>query len=66
MGVSEAQQDFEQTMRKGDAVFIPAGTWHNVVNTGVIALKVSSVYAPPNHPKGTVHRTKEEADRAEE
>jgi mannose-6-phosphate isomerase-like protein (cupin superfamily) len=66
MGVSEAQQDFEQTMRKGDAVFIPAGTWHNVVNTGVIALKVSSVYAPPNHPKGTVHRTKEEAERAEE
>ena len=57
--------DFEQTMCQGDAVFIPAGMWHNVINLEKTPLKVSVIYAPPNHPKGTVHRTKEEADRAE-
>lgn len=57
------QPDYQQTMCKGDAVFIPAGTWHNIVNIGRNALKVSSVYAPPNHPKGTVHFTKADAER---
>jgi mannose-6-phosphate isomerase-like protein (cupin superfamily) len=47
---------------KGDAVFIPAGTWHNIVNVGKKPLKVSVIYAPPNHPKGTVHRTKADAE----
>lgn len=42
----------------GDAVFIPAGTWHNVINTGRCDLKLSSVYAPPNHPKCTVEKNK--------
>lgn len=44
---------------------IPAGTWHNIVNVGESSLRAASVYAPPHHPKGTVHRTKEEAERAE-
>ena len=44
----------------GDAVFVPAGTRHNVINTARIPLKLSSVYAPPNHPRGTVEHTKEE------
>lgn len=44
------------------AVFVPAGTWHNVVNTGMRPLKLYSIYAPPHHPHGTVHRTKEDAE----
>ncbi|MDP9444865.1 MAG: cupin domain-containing protein [Actinomycetota bacterium] len=47
------------------AVIVPGGTWHNVVNTGAGDLKLYSLYAPPEHPDGTVHRTKAEADAAE-
>jgi mannose-6-phosphate isomerase-like protein (cupin superfamily) len=47
------------------AVIIPAGTWHNVINTGDKDLKLYSIYSPPNHPEGTVHVTKAEADEAE-
>lgn len=47
------------------AVIVPAGTWHNVVNTGDQELKLYSLYSPPEHPDGTVHRTKAEADAAE-
>ncbi len=65
MGRCKNQLDFQQNMCKGDAAFIPAGTWHNVVNIGRNPLKVSSIYAPPNHPRGTVHRTKEDAQREE-
>ena len=43
---------------KGDAVLIPAGTWHNVINIGRCELKLSSVYAPPHHPKCTVEKHK--------
>ena len=44
-----------------DAILIPAGTWHNIVNAGRTPLKLYSLYAPPQHPAGTVHRTKEDA-----
>jgi mannose-6-phosphate isomerase-like protein (cupin superfamily) len=47
------------------ALIIPAGTWHNVVNTGDGELKLYSLYSPPEHPDGTVHVTKAEADAAE-
>lgn len=47
------------------ALIIPAGTWHNVVNTGDVDLKLYSIYSPPQHPDGTVHRTKAEADADE-
>ncbi len=50
----------------GDLVFVPAGTRHNFVNRGDTALKLYTVYSPPEHPAGTVHHTKEEADAAEE
>ena len=49
-----------------DAVIVPAGTWHNLVNNGNRSLKVYSIYAPVQHPHGTVHITKAEADEAEE
>ena len=43
------------------AIIIPAGTWHNIVNVGNRPLKLYSLYSPPKHPFGTVHRTKEDA-----
>ena len=47
------------------AVIVPAGTWHNVINAGSSDLKLYSLYAPPEHPDGTVHRSKADADEAE-
>lgn len=47
------------------AIIIPGGTWHNVINKGDGDLKLYSIYAPPEHPEGTVHATKAEADAAE-
>lgn len=65
MGCCERHMDFQKRLCKGHIVFVPAGTWHNVINTGSIPLKISSVYAPPNHPRGTVHCTKEDAEKEE-
>ena len=45
---------------------VPAGTRHNFKNTGGEPLRLWTVYAPPEHAPGTVHRTKAEADEAEE
>ena len=47
------------------AILVPAGTWHNIINACPFPLKVYSVYAPPKHPFGTVHRTKLDADLTE-
>ena len=56
----------ECQVREGDAVMVPAGTHHNVINTSKTApLKVYTIYSPPNHPDGTVHKTKLEAEAAE-
>ncbi|NCQ53950.1 cupin [Candidatus Saccharibacteria bacterium CG11_big_fil_rev_8_21_14_0_20_41_19] len=49
----------------GDAIVVPAGTWHNLISNGDVPLKVYSIYAPPQHPHGTVHVTKEESEKAE-
>ena len=56
----------ERLVHDGDAVVVPAGTYHNVVNTSKSAmLKLYTIYSPPNHPDGTVHKTKAEAEAAE-
>lgn len=55
----------QHAVRDDWAVVIPAGTWHNVVNTGSAPLKLYSLYSPPEHPAGTVHHTKADADAAE-
>ena len=65
MGPNENELDFEANAEDDYAVFVPAGTWHNVTNTGDIPLKLYSIYAPSEHPRGTVHETKAEADAAE-
>ena len=43
------------------AIFVPAGKWHNVTNTGTQNMKLYSIYAPAEHPHGTIHVTKEDA-----
>ena len=56
----------ERRVRDGDAVVVPAGTFHNVINASKTApLKLYTLYSPPNHPDGTVHKTKAEAEAAE-
>jgi mannose-6-phosphate isomerase-like protein (cupin superfamily) len=50
----------------GVAVVIPAGTEHNVINLSASApMRLYTIYSPPEHPPGTVHRTKAEADEYE-
>lgn len=52
--------------KNGDAVIVPAGTFHNVINASKTEkLKLYTVYSPPNHPDKTVHKTKADADKAE-
>lgn len=63
MGDCKDRLDFQKEVCKGDTIFVPAGTWHNVINIGRMSLKVSSIYSPPHHPLGTVQRTKEEAEK---
>jgi mannose-6-phosphate isomerase-like protein (cupin superfamily) len=51
---------------QGDLVLVQAGTRHNFINRGQDPLRLVTVYAPPEHPPGTVHQTKAEADAAED
>lgn len=56
----------EHAVQANDAVIVPAGTFHNVINTSKTEnLKLYTLYSPPNHPDGTVHKTKAEAEAAE-
>ncbi|SEP41101.1 cupin domain-containing protein [Propionispora vibrioides] len=65
MGVRKNDLCFQKNIGDGYAFFIPAGTWHNLINTGESPLKLYSIYAPPQHPKGTVHLTKADAEADE-
>ena len=57
----------EHVVGAGGAAVVPAGTYHNVINTSPTKqLKLYTVYTPPQHPDGTVHKTKAQADAAEE
>jgi len=54
-------------VKDGYAVVVPQGAMHNIINTSKTAdLKLYTIYSPPNHPDGTVHKTKAEAMKAEE
>ena len=64
-GPSADQIDEEHDVADDWAVIVPGGVWHNVVNTGEDDLKLYSLYSPPEHPDGTVHATKADADAAE-
>lgn len=65
MGNRKNNLYFRRKVYDDDAIMIPAGTWHNVTNTGNVPLKLYSIYAPPQHPVGTVHKTKADALAAE-
>lgn len=56
----------ELVLRAGDAVLIPAGAKHNLINTGVDAFKMYTIYGPPGHYKGTIHSTKRDSVEHEE
>jgi mannose-6-phosphate isomerase-like protein (cupin superfamily) len=66
MGDSKDNLSFQARVSDDFAIMVPAGKWHNVTNTGNKPLKLYSIYAPPQHPFGTVHKTKAEAMAAEE
>lgn len=65
LSTSEDTIDETHAVEDDWAMIIPAGIWHNVVNTGEGELKLYSLYSPPEHPAGTVHVTKADADAAE-
>lgn len=58
MGKDKNNLNFKRHVYDDAAIVVPAGIWHNLTNTGQIPLKLYSIYAPPNHPFGTVHITK--------
>lgn len=66
MGKTKPDVKFLGNANDNYAIIIPAGTWHNIINEQNIPLKMYSVYAPPKHPIGTVHKTKFDSDLAEE
>lgn len=65
MGPSKDNLNFVRNATVNSAIVVPAGTWHNVTNTGPTPLKLYTIYAPPHHPFGTVHATKAVAEEEE-
>jgi mannose-6-phosphate isomerase-like protein (cupin superfamily) len=62
-GSGEAVLDGVRTpIREGFAVVVPAGTNHNIINTGTVPMKLYTLYLPPNHRDGVVHHTRKEAE----
>ena len=66
MGPAKDQLDFEQEVSDGWAIFVPAGTWHNVTNIGDEPMQLYTVYAPVHHAAGIVQATAEDAEADEE
>lgn len=65
IGDSKDNLNYQQKIYDDYAIMIPAGKWHNVINTGNKPLKLYAIYAPPEHPSNTVHKTKADAEAAE-
>ena len=66
-GTGEALLEGVRTgISAGFAVLVPAGTNHNIINTGSVPLKLYTLYAPPNHREGVVHHTRAEAEKDNE
>ncbi len=60
IGKDENQKIYK--LKKEYFIIIPAGTYHNIINTGRSELKLYSIYSPPNHKSGTIHKTKPKND----
>ena len=66
-GKGEVWIDGERTkIKSDDAIIVPAGAKHNVINTGDKSLKLYTLYGPPDHKDGVVHKTKADAEASEE
>lgn len=65
MGSEKDKLNYQREINGNYAVVIPAGTWHNLINVGNRPLKLYSIYAPPQHPFGTIHETKRIAEEEE-
>lgn len=65
MGKNKNNLNFQRKVYNNSAIIIPAGTWHNLINIGNVPIKLYSIYAPSQHPRGTVHLTKAEAEHEE-
>ncbi len=65
MGTSPSNLCYQAETSEGNAIVIPAGTYHNLINTEDTPLKLFSIYTPPAHNPGTVHETKEIAEASE-
>ena len=65
MGKTKDNLNYQARVDSHSAIFVPAGTWHTVLNCGPAPLKLYSIYAPPHHPHGTVHTTRRAAQLAE-
>ena len=63
MGSSAENLNIQKRVNSNYAVMVPAGTWHNIKNIGSTPLKIYTIYAPPHHPKGTVHETRSIAEK---
>ena len=62
-GTGEAILDGARTaIQAGFAVIVPAGTNHNIINTGSVPLKLYTIYAPPNHRDGVIHHSRADAE----
>src|SRR3954467_8916184 len=66
MGTAKDQLTFEQDVTDGWCVLVPAGTWHDVVNTGDEPMRLYAVYAPVHHAAGKIQATQADAERDEE
>jgi mannose-6-phosphate isomerase-like protein (cupin superfamily) len=66
-GTGEAVLDgVHKTISAGFAVLVPAGTNHNIINTGAVPMKLYTLYSPPNHQDGVIHHTRVEAEKDNE
>lgn len=65
MGPAKDQLDFEQEVSDGWSVQVPAGTWHDVINTGDEPLRLYAIYAPVHHAPAIVQETSDEAEQDE-
>jgi mannose-6-phosphate isomerase-like protein (cupin superfamily) len=66
MGPAKDRLDFEQEVEDGWAIFVPAGTWHNVTNIGDEPMRLYAVYAPVHHAAGKVQETAADAEGDED